>query len=234
MLPRRLSRRWAPALGALALAIAGCGSSSPSGNGLASKSPDAIVAAAKEAATHAATVHISGSTVSGNRPISLNMELVAGKGAKGHLTVGGLGIDIVEVEHAFYLNGSPAFYRSVAGAAAAQLLQGKWLKAPANSGEFASLAQLTNLTTLLGSSLSSHGTLAKGAETTIGGQRAIPIHDTTRGGTLYVAATGTPYPLEISKSGSEAGTVTFGEWNKPVTLTPPAGAINITQLQNGH
>jgi hypothetical protein len=234
MLPRRPSGRWAPALGAVALALAGCGSSAPSGNGLASKSADAVVAAAKAAATQAATVHISGSTVSGNRPISLNMELVAGKGAKGHLTLGGLGIDIVEVERAFYLRGSAAFYRSVAGAAAARLLQGKWLKAPSNSGEFASLAQLTNLSSLLGSALGNHGALTKGAETTVAGRRAIPVRDTTKGGTLFVAATGTPYPLEITKTGSEGGTVDFTEWNKPVTLTAPAGAINITQLQNGH
>jgi hypothetical protein len=222
------------ALVLIAVLVQGCGGGSSSNNGVAGKSPEAIVAAAKDAAAKAATVHVAGSTVTEERPISLNMELVAGKGAKGHLTLGGLGIDIIEVERSFYLNGSAAFYRSVAGSAAAQLLQGKWLKAPANSGNFASLAQLTDLTSLLDSALGNHGTLAKGPVTTIDGTRAVPIRDTSRGGVLYVAAAGTPYPLEITKSGKEGGRVTFSDWNKPVTLTAPANAINITQLQNGH
>ena len=221
------------ALLALAAALAGCGGSS-SGGSLAGKSPAAIVAAARAAAAHAASVHISGSTESEEKPISLDMELVAGKGAKGHITLEGLGIDIIEVERAFYLNGSAAFYRHVAGATAARLLQGKWLKAPAGSGNFSSLAQLTNLRALLDSSLADHGTLEVGPTSTVAGQKALAVRDTTRGGTLYVADTGTPYPLEIAKSGKGAGTVTFDRWNEPVTLTAPADAINITQLQNGH
>src|SRR5438045_1591921 len=131
-------------------ALAGCGgSSSSSGNGLESKSPEQILAAAKAAAGRAASVHVSGSIFNEKKPISLDMELVSAKGAKGHLAVEGLGFDIVEVEKAFYLKGSTAFYEKVAGASAAQLLQGKWLKVPTTGGEFASLAQLTNLSRLI-------------------------------------------------------------------------------------
>lgn len=232
--PRRVSAAAALALAAGATALfAGCGggSSSQTQNATAGKSPEQIVADAKAAAAKAATVHISGSTVNEKRPISIDMELVAGKGAKGHLDLGGLGIQIIAIERAFYLNGSTAFYRRLAGPAAAQLLHGKWLKAPAGSGNFASLAQLTNLTSLLESSLASHGTLVKGPVTTVEGQKAVSVRDASRGGTLYVAATGTPYPLRLTHEG---GNVFFRDWNKPVTLTAPANAINITQLQNGH
>jgi hypothetical protein len=162
------------------------------------------------------------------------MELLAGKGAKGHLSVEGLGIEVVALEKAFYLNGSAAFYRHIGGAAAAQLLQGKWLKAPTTGGEFASLEQLTNLGKLLDTALSSHGKLVSAGTTTINGQKAVGVTDTTKGGTLYVAATGTAYPLRITKSGSGAGRITFDRWNEPVTISAPAGAININQLQSGH
>ncbi len=229
--PRALAALAAAALAGAA--IAGCGGSS-SGNGLESKSPEQIVAAAKAAAASAASVHIKGSIISENKPISLDMELVAGKGAKGHLALEGLGIDVVAVEHAFYLNGSTAFYSHLAGPAAAQLLQGKWLKAPTTSGEFASLAQLTDLGKLIDTTLSSHGTLAAAPSRTIAGRKAVGVRDATKGGTLYVAATGTPFPLEITKSGSGPGTITFDRWDQPVTITAPAKAINITQLQNGH
>jgi hypothetical protein len=229
---------FARALAWLALAsvlLAGCGgTSSSSGNGLASKSPDQIVAAAKVAATGAASVHIAGSIISENKPISLDMELVAGKGAKGRISLEGLPIDLVEVERAFYLKGSAAFYRHIAGSAAAALLQGKWLKAPASGGNFASLAQLTDLGKLINTTLASHGKLAGAGTTTINGQKAVGVTDSTKGGTLYVAATGAAYPLEITKGGSGAGKIVFDRWNQPVTLTAPAGAININQLQNGH
>jgi hypothetical protein len=216
-------------------ALAGCGGgSSSSGNGVASKTPDQVVAAAKQAAKSAATVHVAGSTISENKPISLDMELVANKGAKGHLTVEGLRIDIIEVEHAFYLNGSAAFYNHVAGPKAAALLQGRWLKAPSGAGEFSSLSKLTDLGTLLDQTLASHGTLASAGTTVVNGQKAVGVTDTARKGTLYVAATGTPYPLEIVKTGSGAGRVAFDRWNQPVALAPPPNPININQLQNGH
>ena len=79
--------------------------------------------------------------------------------------------------------------------------------------------------------LSSHGKLAKGKTTTIHGQQAIAVSDTTNGGTLYVATTGKPYPLEISKTGSSGGQITFDHFNQPVSLTPPANAIDISQLK---
>ena len=234
MLPRRPAVARLLALAVALTGVAGCGSSSSSSNGVAQKSPEQIVEASKAAAAKAATVHITGSTISEKKPISLDMELVAGKGAKGHISIEGLRIDIVELEHAFYLNGSPAFYSRVAGPAAAQLLEGKWLKAPTGSGNFASLSKLTDLATVIDSSLASHGALTKAGTTTVAGQPAVGVTDTSKGGTLYVASTGAPYPLEISKGGKESGRIVFDRWNEPVTITPPPNPININQLQNGH
>jgi hypothetical protein len=232
-----LKRSFPPALLltiGLVVLLSGCGGSSSSGNGEAAKTPAEILQATKTAASQAASVHITGSIVSGGKPISLNMELVAGKGGKGTIAQEGFSIDLIQVGGSVYIDGSDAFYKHVAGATAAQLLDGKWLKAPAESGELASLSQLTNLGKLIDSALASHGTLAKGSQETIDGQKAIGLKDTTKGGTLYVAATGTPYPIEILKTGSDGGKVTFDRWNKAVTLTPPANAIDISKLQSGH
>jgi len=219
---------------AIALVLVGCGgSSSSSGNGIESKSATEILEATKTAASEAKSVHISGSIVSEGKPITLDMELLAGKGGKGKIGQEGFTIDLIQTEGSVYINGSAAFYKHVGGAAAAQLLQGRWLKAPANSGELASLASLTNLSKLIDSALASHGTLSKGSTTTINGQKAIALNDTTKGGTLYVATTGKAYPLQISKSGKESGKVTLDRWDQPVTLTAPSNAIDISKLQNG-
>ncbi len=215
--------------------LAGCGSSSSdSGNGIASKTPAQIVAASKAAADGAASVHISGSVVNEGKPVTVDMQLLAGKGGRGRITLEGLSIDLIRVGGSVYINGSQAFYRHVAGPAAAQLLQGKWLKAPENSGNFASLASLTDLGKLIDTTLGSHGTLARGATTTVDGQKAVAVNDVSQGGTLYVATTGSAFPIEIAKRGGSGGRIVFDRWNQAVTLTAPANAININQLQNGH
>jgi hypothetical protein len=214
----------------LAVALWGCGSSSSSSNGVASKTPAQIVAAAESAAAGAATVHVAGSILSGNEPISLDMELVADKGGKGRLALEGLSIELVDVDRAIYIKGNAAFYRRFAGPAAAGLLPGKWLKARSERGPLASLASLANLSRLIDGTLSRHGTLSRAATTTVAGQRAVGVSDAAGGGTLYVASTGTPYPIAIVQRAG-GGRLVFDRWNKPVSLAAPANPISVSQLQ---
>jgi hypothetical protein len=142
----------------------------------------------------------------------------------------GLGFQMVVLNQTVYINGGPAFWRHYGGAAAAQLFQGKWLKAPAG-GTFSSVALLTNVHGLFNQLLASHGTLAKGATTTVDGQKVVAVKDTTKGSTLYVATTGKPYPVEIVKAGSDGGRVVFDRFNDSVSLTAPTNAIDISQLK---
>ena len=215
--------------------LAGCGGSSPSsGNGIAAKSAEQIVAAAKSAADTAASVHIAGSVVSSGKPLAIDLRLLAGKGGKGTITIEGLRIDLVRVAGAVYINGSEALYRHLAGPAAAQLLKGKWLKAPEKSGNFAPLAALTDLAGLIDTTLANHGTLVREGTSTVEGRRAVGVRDSSQGAVLYVAAAGSPFPLEISKGGGGGGRIVFSEWDQPVTIEAPANAININQLQSGH
>jgi hypothetical protein len=217
--------------GLAVLALAACGSSGgASSNGIASKSPDQIVAAATSAVSNVSSVHVAGSVPNANQPITLDLSLVNGKGGKGAMSESGLSFQIVALGQEVYINGSSSFWTKFGGAAAAQLLSGKWLKAPA-TGQLASLATLTNGHKLFGQLLSSHGKLEKGKATTIQGQQAVPVTDTTNGGTLYVATTGKPYPIEIVKSGSDGGHIVFNGFNQPVTLTAPANAIDISKLK---
>lgn len=229
------------ALVLLALTVAvliGCGggsssSSSSSSNGVQEKSPADILAATKAASDGAKSVHVSGSIVSGSTPITLDMNLLAGRGGRGRLSENGLAFELIEVGKTVYIKGSPAFYKHIGGSAAAQLLQGKWLKAPASSADFASLSQLTDLRQLVDQTLETHGgSLTKAATTTINGQKVVGITDKSKGGTLYIAATGRPYPIQIVKSGSGGGKITFDRWNGAVTLAAPANAIDVAQLQH--
>jgi len=234
MLHRIVPRLVALALVLLLVAalIAGCGGGSSSGNGVASKSPAEILAAAKSAASSASSVHVAGSLNSGATPLTLDMDLAAGRGGRGQISEGGLSFELIVVGDTVYIKGSPAFYSHFGGSAAAQLFRGKWLKAPVTGGELASLAALTNLGKLLEQTLSSNGTLVRGATTTVASQPVVELHDTAHNGSLYVATTGQPYPIEVVKRGTETGHVSFTRWNQPVTLAAPAGAIDLSQLQH--
>jgi hypothetical protein len=228
MLPRVVT--WVVSAVCVAGAISACGGSSD--NGVASKSPDAVVTDAKGAIGGVKSVHVSGALVSGGSPLTLDLNLVSGKGGRGEMSENGLSFQLVDVGQNVYINGSPAFWRHFGGAAAATLFQGKWLKAPATSGNFASLTALTNLHQLLTGLLSSHGVLAKGATTTVNGQKVVAVKDTTHGGTLYVATTGKPYPVEILKTGAQGGHVSFDRFNESVSLAAPANSIDISQFQS--
>jgi hypothetical protein len=225
----------APVLGLilLAAALAGCGSSS-SGNGVAAKTPTEILAATKLAAGAGTSVHVSGSIVSRGVPITLDVDILAGKGVRGRLSQNGLNYELIETGGTAYIKGSPAVYSHVGGAAAAQLLQGKWLKAPTTRPEFAPLASLTDLRQLVDTTLGSHGALAKGGRATVNGQKAVGVSDTSKRETIYVATTGKPYPIEVTKAGAGGGKIVFDRWDEPVTLAAPASAIDIPQLRSGH
>lgn len=215
--------------------LAGCGSSSSSSseNGLAQKSPEQILQAAKQAAHEASTVRVKGSIANEGKALAIDLSLEKGKGATGSLTIEGSRVEIVDLENSIYIKGSPAFYSKIAGPSAAQLLAGKWLKAPASSGSFSSFSQLGNLEKLIDSVLSEHGTLKNSGTKTVQGKKAVGVTDTQKNGTLYVSLEGKAYPLEIGKSGAGGGSIVFEQWNQPVTITAPANAVNIGQLQSG-
>jgi hypothetical protein len=168
--------------------------------------------------------------MSGGSRITLDLNLVNGRGGQGSMSQNGLSFQVVTVGNEVYINGIIAFWQKFAGNAEAQLLWGKWIKAPA-SAQLAPLATLTDLKKLLSQLLASPGQLAKGSITTVRGQPVVAVKDITNSGTLYIATTGEPYPIEVVKNGSSGGRIAFDRFNQPVTLTPPSNAIDISQFQ---
>ena len=225
-------RRLLPCAIALVALVAGCGGGSK-GNGEADKSPAQVVSDAKQAAISAEAVHVKGSITDAGTPLTLNITIVKGSGGKGTMSESGLGFEIVRVGDTAYIRGSDAFLRKFAGPAAAQLLQGKWLKGSTTSGDLAALAPLTEIEKLFNGALASHGKLANKGETEYEGQKVVAVEDTTKGGTLYVAATGTPYPVAIVGGGKRTGAIVFDAWNETEPIAAPEGAIDLSALGKG-
>lgn len=215
----------------MAAALAGCGGSS--NNGVESKSPKQIVAAAQKAAEGAKTVHITGLVNSSGTKLALDLHIVNGTGAKGTISQGPLSFQLVQVGESIYIKGTAAFYTRFAGSEAARLLQGKWLKAPTNTAQFAPLVSLANTHRLFLAALGPVATYSKGGTSTVRGQKVVSVKDNFKGGYLYVATTGKPYPVEIAREGSNGGKIDFQEWDAPVSLTAPSNAIDISKLKAG-
>jgi hypothetical protein len=180
---------------------------------------------------------ISGGFVPSGKPAGVDFTIVRGKGVTGSLTVGGAQVDLIVTGKNGYLRASSDFWQSIAkreggGQAAgfAGLFGDKWLKFPAGNNDFSQLIDPTKLGSLFDSLTSNHGRLDNNGQTTYKGQSVVAI-ESAKGGTLYVAATGTPYPVALVKTGGKSnGTIVFDDWNKSVTLTAPKDALDLSQF----
>ena len=108
-----------------------------------------------------------------------------------------------------------------------------WLKGSATTGSLARYAALTSLPIQLDRQLGG-GPFTGGTTTTINGQKAIELKETGKlfSGSLAIAATGKPYPIQITKQGRETGRTTFTGWNQPAALSAPTNAIALTTLEH--
>ncbi|MFF5286813.1 hypothetical protein [Streptomyces sp. 62] len=111
-------------------------------------------------------------------------------------------------------------------------LKGRWVKGPVSDPDNQGMLELCDLKTLLGGFEQGASGIVKGAETTVGGQKALALTEPGDGGessTVYVATQGTPYVLRIvTKGGDEPGTITFSKYGKPVEAKVPAAKDVVT------
>ena len=212
----------------LAVTLAGCGGSGS--NGEASKSASAILTDARQAALAADSVRISGSIHDSGQTIGLDLSIGRGDGG-GTMTIRGSKVDVVRAGNTAYIRAGADFYRQVgAGAAVGRLLAGKWLKLPTSTPNFAGLVSLTDLHTFVAQAFKPAGTLTKGAEKTVDGQKAIELKS-SKGGSLFVATSGKPYPIEFVGNGpSGSGKVTLSDWGSANAPSAPKDSIDINAL----
>ncbi len=233
----RVTASLALTLGCLAT-LAACGSSED----VSSKSAAAILAASRTAARNASAVHATSQifatrtdpkTKAKPRTIATLELQLSGSDGRAKVAFFGSATEAIRIGQTLYVRGSPQFYRRLNERNGTHVANGTWLKAPAGNTELTNLAALTQpsgeLTLLLRNPTLA---LTKGMLTTVDGQKAIELK--TKGklytGAIYVAATGTPYPLLIVKHGQEASRTTFTGWIQPARLTAPTGAVALSGL----
>jgi hypothetical protein len=212
----------------LPLLLMGCGSSD---NGVAAKTPAEILAATRAAAQNASSVHVVSTATTRLESEKLDANMARNQG-RTQVAIMGMDFEVIRVGHTFYVKGNAVFDAGLERTLGVKVPPKVWLK-----GTTSTLGQIgfdTDIGKELPIMLSGSGAVGKGAKTKINGQPAITLKLTRKlyTGTLYVATTGQPYPLKLTKTGREHGQTTFTGWNDSVTVTPPANAIDISQLQH--
>lgn len=234
-------RRGLPASTLLAVVFlaAGCGgggggSSNSKPSGEAAKPAAQVVHDAAKAAQAASSVRMSGQIAEPGNQIGVDLSFVRGKGATGTFSLGGAPVDLVLVGNHAYMRGGADFWRRFSKSkGVGQLLAGKWLKFAANDEHLGSLMSVASEKRLFDELATNHGKLVNRGTTTYKGQSVVAIFG-RENGTLYVSASGTPYPVALVKTkGPTSGTITFDDWNQPVKLTAPKGAVDFAKLHSG-
>jgi hypothetical protein len=215
----------------LPVVLCACGGGGP--HGVAAKDPEAIVVAATKAIEGVHSVEVSGAVneASPRDEIRFDLHLVNGRGAIGSLSEHGLAFRLVTIGNVAYVKATPAFWDQFGGAPVAVQLRGRWLRAPADRGDFASFAGLTDVHKLIADLLAGHGALTKGTTSTVDGHRVIAVQDASRQGTLYVATTGPSYPIRIENQSSDQAHIDFRRFDAPVALHRPAQSVSIFALR---
>ena len=221
---------------ATAAATASTGTTAAADNGVASLGAQEILAKASNAANSASSVRIAGNIDQNGQQVSLDLTL--GKNAAdGTLGIKGQQVDVRLVGGKFYMRAPAAFYESLAktgGAAIGQLVGGKWFSVPldnsATAQQFAAFQSFTDKSKLFDSLLKDAQNATVKGPGDVSGQPAVLLDD-AKGGTLAVATTGEPYPLQVTGSGDgNSGTINFTNWNAPVNVTAPADALDVGAL----
>jgi hypothetical protein len=239
-------------LASVAIVITGCGSATDppqvtattsralAPNGVEKLSAAGIVAKARKAAVQTSAVRIKGDITDGGQHIRFDMRLLVDKGGTGTLTLQGGSVRITRIGRRVYMKGSAAFWRAIAGSAAATLFSDRWLKGSASEPGMAPLIRFTDLDALITDLFKDvpERVLRRGRERQIGGHRAITVTMTgPDGGLLYVALDGKPYPLRIQAlpGAREPGRVEFLDYDKRFVLrAPPASqTIDMSEFNSG-
>jgi hypothetical protein len=218
--------------------------SPPRPSGETGKSADAVIADARKDLLAATSVHVIGTfritavAQPTDQRIDLQLTKVNGQpAATGRVaTLTGTGaktvtvtLAIIRLGNAIYIRGNRAWYARIGPKAVA--VAGRWLSLPISQDR--SLADLTDLSAVAAGITPTATDRIRGTER-LG---SVPVVDVMAGtdATLYVAASGTPRLLRLTRSMTAPagvnGTLDFSDYDAAVAVRAPTGAIPITKVR---
>lgn len=206
--------------------LTGCSEDPDAGtNGVGKLPAEQIQSKTRAAAESAAALRLSGNVLASGRTYRLDMRLNS-DGGSGSVTAEGTTFQLLRVGKKLYLKADAGFWTKADGKgddpdAAADKLDGKYVKVPSGDPAYKKFSGFTDKDVLLDGLLTLHGSLETDGHHEQAGTRTIRITgDKGDGGTLDVSLEGQPYPLRLARAGG-AGTLTFSAWGRDFPLTEP-------------
>ncbi|MGA9078563.1 MAG: hypothetical protein WB383_09560 [Acidimicrobiales bacterium] len=212
-------------LGALSASATSAGAVTSRG-----ESAKQLVQAAAKALASARSLRMSGTIAKSGGSTAVDLELFSNGDVDGSLTIGGLLIHVTVVDGTDYFQASAAYWQKDGSLSAtlAKSIAPDWISFP-NSGSngfgtsFEILPLASSLKATTGLSIVGHKK--------VDGHAAVGVK-CSGGSVLWIAASGTPYPIVDSKQGTGGGTLTFGGWNSFKLPKAPSKAIALSSLSS--
>jgi hypothetical protein len=201
-----------------------------SGNGILSLPAQQVLDRAGAAVRGSSSVRIKGRVVQNGKTAELDLRLKGADGGVGTVVFDAHEYRIVRVGGDLYVTAGRGAFRALGPAGGS--LEGKPVRVSATDPRFAEVAGFTDLQRIFGLLLQPGAGLTKGDQKDVNGRHALALLNAAgNGGTLWVATSGTPYPLRLdappSVSAAASGRLDFSDYGAPVTLTPPPGAVGL-------
>ncbi|CUU53863.1 hypothetical protein Ga0074812_101361 [Parafrankia irregularis] len=223
---RRAAGRVVAVVAAMVLALAACGGEET--NGLQDASAAEVGTRSVDALNSAGSVHVVGTAQDPSAEGSTRYDLVlSGSSARGTITSGSVVTEIVKVADDTYTKGSRAYYESIGEGDAADLLADKWVRLPAEDAEQYRLFTIEGFAMAIGEYVAA----LDGKVTTedLAGRQAVAA-GSAEGTRLWAANTGDPVPLRLDMLNGEQGRMEFSDYGTKVSITAPAGAVDLASL----
>lgn len=204
--------------------LAGCGGGSKL-NGEQSKTGNEVAHDAVNALRGTSSAHMVFNGPVGNAQATFDLTF-KGNDTKGSISTNGTTFSIIKIGDQAYVKGSKATYTALASAKIADLIGDRWLLLSGSKADSYTGITLSNITSSLNTA-----TWAKAVtRTKLDGKDVVVITNSKDSSQVYVANTGTPYPLKGQGKTAAAGSWRLSDYDAPVTITAPADALNLDDL----
>jgi hypothetical protein len=219
------------AIVAVVLVATGGKKKGPALNGVQNQSASDALTTSRQALRDSKSAEISGTVRSSGQSIRFDVTLSGSNNSKGTLTINNNDVQLIMVDQTVYLKGDQDFLKKYAGNNQQVLdqLNGKWLKSNSTS-DFA-LFTLDGFAGLLKGGSGSQALNPTVTQSEVNGQKVVVVTQKD-GSTLDIANTGPAVPLRLDSKGTDGGTVTFANYNKPVSITAPPSS-DVFDISNG-
>ncbi|GAA2773986.1 hypothetical protein [Kitasatospora cinereorecta] len=245
----RLSRLLAAALvtSVASVGVAACGpteekksadaapaAASPSPSGAAALSAADLIKKAEEANAKVTSVKLTFDVTSEGTHVSGTVAEDKSGNCVGQVSQGDQGgFDLMRSGTTVWLKPDQVFWEKSIGAGTSKTMAGKWLKGGGDNAAVKGMATFCDMgleaLKQLGKKEDGSDDTAgavKGGTKQVGSANAVVITDKDgdTSAEIAIAAEGEPYLLEMTVTGKEPAAMTFTDFEKPVTVTPPPAA----------